>query len=65
MTKDYLPKSGGTKRTHGDLVRGMTDAELAAFLPGTSWGWNCPPGKAGGCPGECEGCWLAWLEEEA
>lgn len=51
-------------RTHGDYIRLMADEELADFLPGKTFGYNCPP-EHNGCPGECVPCWLDWLRQEA
>lgn len=52
-------------QTNADLVRAMTDEELAEFCI-----WMCPPGydETGSCEVDrerCYDCWLDWLRKEA
>lgn len=52
------------QQTNADRIRAMTDEELAEFLPGKKFGYNCPP-EHEGCLGECVPCWLKWLKQES
>ena len=59
-----LPLDHVKPMTNADRIRSMTDEELAEFLPGYKFGFNCPPGEREQCPGECVPCWRTWLQQE-
>ena len=49
--------------SNGDMIRRMSDKELAALLFRKS---QCPPQKnhiTCGFPGNCEACWNNWLQQ--
>lgn len=63
-TEAYLLHCGDvTPVTNADMIRAMTDEELASFLYHT---WNNASWCNGVCDGECscEPCWLNWLKQE-
>ena len=49
--------------TNADRIRKLSDEGLARFLPGKREIKNCPPGNTA-CGGECERCWLEWLQRD-
>lgn len=54
------------KPTRGDVMRDMTDGELAMWLSENA---NCPEGEYEHCPRsqfikDCLHCWLDWLKQE-
>lgn len=52
--------------TNADLLRAMSDEELAEWIAGRYP--DCPPGVSPaplGCDDVCAECWLDWLRQEA
>ena len=51
------------KKTNADRIRSMSDAELAEILGGMV---TCPPtGECAAMSGDCETCFLKWLQQPA
>lgn len=55
-------------KTNADRIRELQDKQIADIFGGSTD--LCPPGRTltkGGCiyeqTGDCEKCWLAWLQE--
>lgn len=64
MKHGFIPDDDCEKpMTNGDLIRQMTDEDLAEYIR-VFFPEVCPPGN---CPGEdcCYKCWLDWLKQEA
>lgn len=58
----------GTDMTNADMIRNMTDVELASFMYETGWNGGCPKGmfftEASCLSTSCYECWEDWLKQE-
>lgn len=52
------------KQTNADLIRKMTDEELAAWLSDMHDSVTCPNNGAIDCNPSCKRCWLEWMRQE-
>lgn len=64
----YFDGSGGHKiaiQTNADHIRGMTDKELAKFIPNWSYtdACKCDEQPCVDCNNECDKCVLDWLQQ--
>ena len=53
-------------RTNGDVIRKMTDEELAEWITGMDRDNPCPPDRSCSClKSNCMKGWLDWMRREA
>ena len=64
MTNNGIPiMDDKMQRTNADIIRAMTDEELADKMLDSMRGW-CPS-QTIHCTAECKKCLLNWLQREA
>ena len=51
--------------TNADIIRSMTDEELAKYMADIREFRGCPNDSLIDCQDTCAGCWLEWLRSEA